>query len=55
MRALLDVCIVALLDVGHVHHVLATSWLEREICYGWASCPKTVAYALCRSRNTPVA
>ncbi|MFZ2301191.1 MAG: TA system VapC family ribonuclease toxin [Gallionella sp.] len=42
MRALLDVnVLIALLDAGHVHHVLATSWLEREICHGWASCPLT--------------
>lgn len=42
MRALLDVnVLIALLDEGHVHHGLATSWLEREIRYGWASCPLT--------------
>ncbi len=42
MRALLDVnVLIALLDAGHVHHGLAMSWLEREIRYGWASCPLT--------------
>jgi toxin-antitoxin system PIN domain toxin len=42
MRALLDVnVLIALLDEGHVHHSLATGWLEREIHYGWASCPLT--------------
>ncbi|OGT01773.1 MAG: DNA-binding protein [Gallionellales bacterium RIFCSPLOWO2_02_58_13] len=42
MRALLDVnVLIALLDTGHVHHGLAMSWLEREIRYGWASCPLT--------------
>lgn len=42
MRALLDVnVLIALLDAGHIHHVLATSWLEREIGHGWASCPVT--------------
>lgn len=40
MRALLDVnVLIALLDVGHIHHHLASSWLEREILQGWASCP----------------
>lgn len=42
MRALLDVnVLIALLDAGHIHHVLAMSWLEREIGHGWASCPIT--------------
>src|SRR5208337_2563368 len=42
MRALLDVnVLIALLDEGHVHHGLATSWLESEIHHGWASCPLT--------------
>ena len=42
MRALLDVnVLIALLDAGHVHHGLATSWLESEIRHGWASCPLT--------------
>lgn len=42
MRALLDVnVLIALLDAGHIHHGLAMSWLEREICHGWASCPLT--------------
>lgn len=42
MRALLDVnVLIALLDAGHIHHALAMSWLEREIGYGWASCPIT--------------
>ncbi len=42
MRALLDVnVLIALLDAGHVHHGMATSWLERETRHGWASCPLT--------------
>lgn len=42
MRALLDVnVLIALLDEGHLHHTLATAWLEREIGHGWASCPIT--------------
>ena len=42
MRALLDVnVLIALLDTDHVHHGLATSWLESEIRHGWASCPLT--------------
>lgn len=42
MRALLDVnVLVALLDAGHVHHAAASSWLERHIEDGWASCPFT--------------
>ncbi len=42
MRALLDVnVLIALLDAGHLHHGLATSWLESEIRHGWASCPLT--------------
>lgn len=42
MRALLDVnVLIALLDEGHVHHGLATSWLENDIHHGWASCPLT--------------
>lgn len=42
MRALLDVnVLIALLDAGHVHHGLATAWLESEIRHGWASCPLT--------------
>lgn len=42
MRALLDVnVLIALLDAGHIHHSRAMSWLQREIRYGWASCPLT--------------
>ena len=42
MRALLDVnVLIALLDSGHLMHRAATSWLEREIGNGWASCPIT--------------
>ena len=42
MRALLDVnVLVALLDSGHVHHGAASSWLDRHIEDGWASCPLT--------------
>jgi len=42
MRALLDVnVLVALLDSGHVHHGAASTWLDRHIEAGWASCPIT--------------
>ena len=42
MRALLDVnVLIALLDAAHIHHRLATHWLQREIGAGWASCPIT--------------
>lgn len=42
MRALLDVnVLIALLDAGHLMHRPAMAWLEREIQYGWASCPIT--------------
>ena len=42
MRSLLDVnVLIALLDAAHIHHRLATAWLQREIGAGWASCPIT--------------
>ena len=42
VRALLDVnVLIALLDAAHLHHRLATAWLQREIGAGWASCPLT--------------
>jgi toxin-antitoxin system PIN domain toxin len=42
VRSLLDVnVVVALLDRDHIHHLLARSWLEREIGQGWASCAIT--------------
>ncbi|CDH45497.1 TA system VapC family ribonuclease toxin [Candidatus Contendibacter odensensis] len=42
MRALLDVNIlIALLDAGHLHHRLSTSWLAAHLEQGWASCPLT--------------
>lgn len=42
MRALLDVnVLIALLDAGHLHHGMATSWISQEINQGWASCPIT--------------
>ena len=41
-RALLDInVLVALLDLDHVHHGKARSWLQREASAGWASCPLT--------------
>lgn len=41
-RALLDInVLIALLDLDHVHHHRARSWLESEAHYGWASCPLT--------------
>ena len=42
MRALLDInVLIALLDAAHMHHALATQWLQQEIAHGWASCPLT--------------
>lgn len=42
MRALLDVnVLIALLDEAHIHHAQAMLWLERNIQYGWATCPIT--------------
>jgi len=42
MRALLDVnVLIALLDAGHTHHQIASTWLESQIKHGWASCPLT--------------
>ena len=42
MRALLDInVLVALLDSGHVHHQAASTWLDRHLEAGWASCPLT--------------
>ena len=42
MRALLDVnALIALLDSSHIHHRLATDWLEHHIDAGWASSPIT--------------
>jgi hypothetical protein len=42
MRALLDVnVLIALLDVDHVHHAPAHTWLGANIEAGWASCPLT--------------
>ncbi len=42
MRALLDVnVLVALLDAGHVMHVRAMDWMQRQAAQGWASCPIT--------------
>ncbi len=43
MRALLGVnVLIALLDAAHVHHRLASGWLEGELDKGWASCPITL-------------
>lgn len=42
MRALLDInVLIALLDVGHVHHRLATDWLGAHLEQGRALCPLT--------------
>lgn len=42
MRALLDVnVLIALLDGSHIHHGLASNWLDDNINEGWASCPIT--------------
>lgn len=42
MRALLDVnVLIALLDADHAHHAVASTWLEKNLKAGWASCPIT--------------
>lgn len=42
MRALLDINILlALLDLDHIDHERARTWLEADIGGGWASCPIT--------------
>ncbi|MBP6797961.1 MAG: PIN domain-containing protein [Luteimonas sp.] len=42
MRALLDVnVLIALHDSDHVHHPVASRWLQANIAQGWASCPLT--------------
>lgn len=42
MRALLDVnVLIALHDSDHVHHAIASAWLQANIAHGWASCPLT--------------
>jgi toxin-antitoxin system PIN domain toxin len=42
MRALLDVnVLIALMDAGHIHHEMAINWLEKNLSFGWASCPIT--------------
>ncbi len=40
MRALRDVnVLIALHDSDHVHHHVASRWLQANIGQGWASCP----------------
>ena len=42
MRALLDInVLIALLDAQHIHHRMASAWLEKHIDQGWSSCPLT--------------
>jgi toxin-antitoxin system PIN domain toxin len=42
MRALLDInVLIAVHDRDHVHHTLASEWLETHSQDGWASCPLT--------------
>jgi len=42
LRALLDInVLIALLDAQHIHHRLASAWLEKHIDQGWSSCPLT--------------
>ncbi len=42
MRSLLDVnVLIALFDTDHVHHSIATQWLQFKGADGWASCPIT--------------
>ena len=42
MIALLDVnVLVALLDANHIHHQGAQIWFNKQIEFGWATCPIT--------------
>lgn len=42
MNALLDVnCLLALLDEFHPQHDAASTWFERNVEQGWATCPLT--------------
>ena len=42
MISLLDVnCLIALLDVDHVHHATMAQWFRSHSEKGWASCPIT--------------
>ena len=42
MRALFDVnVLIALHDSDHVHHHVASAWLQESGGHGWASCPLT--------------
>mgnify|MGYP003609285212 FL=1 len=42
MRALFDVnVLIALHDSDHVHHHVASAWLQERGGHGWASCPLT--------------
>lgn len=42
MRALFDVnVLIALLDVDHMGHSVATTWFSTHLEHGWASCPIT--------------
>ena len=42
MRALFDVnVLIALHDSDHVHHHVASAWLQENGEHGWASCPLT--------------
>lgn len=42
MRALLDVnVLLAIFDIGHIHHDRARAWWKVHQSEGWASCPLT--------------
>ena len=42
MKALLDVnCLLALLDEVHPQHDVVSTWFDRNIEEGWATCPLT--------------
>ena len=41
-RSLFDVnFLIALLDIGHIHHQAAVAWFSEHSSGGWASCPIT--------------
>jgi toxin-antitoxin system PIN domain toxin len=42
MISLLDVnCLIALLDVDHVHHATMERWFRASVSQGWSTCPIT--------------
>lgn len=42
MISLLDVnCLIALLDLDHVHHITMERWFRSNVRQGWSTCPIT--------------